>query len=115
MGYSNIERTYWTDQSLADDLNGDKIEVRHNSCGAFSIVWADAAATDAVVKAQESVDGTNWDDISGKSVTIGAATGFELIKFTAAELLCPWIRLVIVNNSESAATATVTYFFKGDR
>ena len=50
-----------------------------------------------------------------RMLTIGAATGFELIKFTAAELLCPWIRLVIVNNSESAATATVTYFFKGDR
>lgn len=115
MGYANKEDTYWTDQSLAEDANGSRLEVRNNSCGMFSLVWASAAATDAVVKLQDSVDGENFFDVSGKSVTIGAATGSGAIRLTAAELVAPWLRLVVVDNSESAGTITVKYFFKGDR
>ena len=113
--YSNKEGVYWDTQSLAEDVDGSAIEVRNNSAGAFWLVWSGAAATDAVVKAQESGDGTNWLDISGKSVTIAAATGKGVIKLTAAELLLPYLRLSIVDNTESAGSITVRHFFKGDR
>jgi hypothetical protein len=99
--------------SLATDQNGDAIEVRNQGCGSFQIVWASAGATDAVVKIQESHDKTNWKDVSSKSVTIGAATGHDFIKFTAAELLSPYLRIVVVDNTENAATCTIRYFFKG--
>jgi len=118
MAYSNIEGLVQVAgaavTSLATDQNGDAIEVRNQSCGSFQIVWAAAGATDAVVKVQESHDKTNWKDVATKTVTIGAATGHDIIKFTAAELLSPYLRVVVVDNSENAATATIRYFFKGD-
>lgn len=119
MGYSNKEGLVQVNgaaiTSLAEDLNSDAIEVRNTCCGSFQIVWAAAGATDATVKVQESHDKTNWKDVSSKSVTIGAATGHDFIKFTAAELLSPYLRIVVTDNTENAATATIRYFFKGDR
>lgn len=115
MGYSNKENDYWKDQSLAVDADGDEIDVRYVTRGAIQISWSGASATDAVVKAQESVNGTGWEDISGKTVTIGAASGSDIWKFTADELACPRIRLVVSNGTETTGIATVTYFFKGDR
>lgn len=115
MGYANIEATYWTDQSLADDYDGDAIEVRNCGSGALVLVWADAAATDAVVKLQESMDRTTWIDIASQTKTIGAASGNHVFKLTEDVLKCPYIRAVIVDNTESAGTATIKYLFKGDR
>ncbi len=119
MGYSNQERLVSVNgvdiTSLATDQNSDAIEVRNNSCGSFQIVWAAAGATDATVKVQESHDKTNWKDVSGKSVTIAAATGHDFIKFKPDELLSPYLRVVVTDNTEDAATATIRYFFKGDR
>lgn len=115
MGYSNLEGTLWSAQSIAEDANGSAIEVRNVACGSLVLVWADAAATDAVVKLQESNDGTTWVDIANQTKTIGAATGSHVFKLTRDILLCAYIRPVIVDNSESAATASLKYFFKGDR
>lgn len=121
MGYANKEGVYWWDaaqttaQSLAEDLNGLPLEVRNNSCGMISLVWSGAAATDAVVKVQDSVDGIAFYDISGKTVTIAAAAGSGAIKLTSAELLGAYIRLVITDNTESAGTITAKFIFKGDR
>lgn len=115
MGYSDKEGTHWSSQSLAEDFNGAAIEVRNVACGALVLVWADAAATDAVVKLQESMDQTTWKDIASQTVTIGAATGTHVFKLTRDVLLCPYIRPVIVDNSETAGTATLKYLFKGDR
>jgi hypothetical protein len=53
--------------------------------------------------------------VTGKAVTIAAASGADVIKLTAADLQLPWIRLVIVDNTESAGTVTAGYFFKGNR
>lgn len=117
MGYSNKEATLWTAQSLAEDRssNDDAIDVRNVACGAMVLVWASAAATDAVVKLQESMDKETWKDITSQTVTIAAATGTHVFKLTRDVLLCPWIRPVIVDNAESAGTASLKYLFKGDR
>lgn len=113
MAYSNKEGIHWTAQSLAEDANGEAIDVRNVACGSLVLVWADAAATDAVVKLQESMDGTTWKDITSQTVTIAAATGTHVFKLTRDVLLCPLIRPVIVDNTESAGTASLKYFFKG--
>lgn len=119
MAYQNKEDTYFTAQSLAADAFGDWIDARHIKMGSFSLDWADAAATDAVVKVQQShskpTDGTGAFDISGASATIGAASGTALIELLQDEITCPWIRLAIVDNTESAGTVNAKYFFKGDR
>lgn len=117
MGYSNKEGTLWSAQSLADDRDStdDVIDVRNVSCGALVLVWSGATATDAVVKFQESMDGTSWVDISTITKTIGAAAGSHVFKLTRDILLCPLIKVVIVDNTESTGTASLKYFFKGDR
>lgn len=99
--------------SLATDQEGDAIDVRNQSGGSIQIVWAAAGATDAVVKIQESHDKTNWKDMTGKSVTIAAATGHDIILLPDTVLLSPYIRIVIVDNSENAGTCVLRYFFKG--
>jgi hypothetical protein len=106
---------YLSAVSLAEDSEGEWIDVRDLISGAFFLAWSDAAATDAVVKVQESGDKTNAKDVTGKAVTIAAASGADVIKLTAADLQLPWIRLVIVDNTESAGTVTAGYFFKGNR
>lgn len=118
MAYSNKEEpAYWAAKSLAADYSSitDWIDVRTVSNGSFYLTWADAAATDAVVKCQETHDKTDTAgfDIASATVTIGAPTGTGLIKLTAIE--SPYIRLVIVDNSESAGTVNARYFLKGAR
>jgi hypothetical protein len=78
-------------------------------------VWADAAATDAVIKLQGSVDQATWFDIASMSQTISAASGTKAFLLTKDVLLYPWVRAVLTHNTESAGTATLKYFFKGDR
>jgi hypothetical protein len=115
VGYANQEATYWSSKSLAEDYSGDAIDVHNCKSGTMSLTWADAAATDAVVKLQESLDKTTWIDIASQTKTIGAAAGSHIYKLTSDVLLSPYIRAVIVDNTESAGTATIKYFFKGDR
>lgn len=118
MGYSNKEGVHWTAQSLAEDLNGAEIEVRNLACGSLHLVWSGAAATDAVVKLQETNDkddATSWKDITSQTVTIAAATGTHIFKLTRDVLLTTHIRPVIVDNAESAGVASLKYYFKGDR
>lgn len=115
MGYANLEATYWSSQSLAEDANGDAIDVRNCGSGAMVLTWTGAAATDAVVKLQESMDQSTWIDIASQTKTIGAASGNHVFKLTADVLKCPYIRAVVVDNTESAGTAVIKYLFKGDR
>lgn len=116
MAYQNKEQRNYLDAfSLAEDANGDWIEARNVSSGSFAIVWTGASATDAVVKVQQSHDKTTVFDISGASATIGAASGSSLIELLATEISCPWIRLAVVDNTESTGTVTAHYFLKGDR
>lgn len=115
MGYANVEKSYWASQSLAADLEGESIDVRSIRAGVFSLEWSDAAATDAVVKLQESADGTNWHDIASQTKTIDDADGVHLFKLTADVLLSPWVRAVIDHGAETDAVATMKYFLKGDR
>lgn len=82
MAYSNIEDVnYWAAKSLAEDYASvnDWIDVRNVSIGSFYLTWADAAATDAVVKLQQSHSKTDTAgiDIASKTVTIGAGCGCD--------------------------------------
>lgn len=115
MGYANLEGTYWSDVSLAANLNGDAIDVRCCGSGALALVWTGASATDAVVKLQESMDQATWFDIATQTKTVGAAAGTNLFKLTKDVMKCPYIRAVLTKNTETTGTATIKFLFKGDR
>lgn len=115
MGRLNQEGTILSEASLADDAFSDWIETRHvNAGGLISISWADASATDAVVKLQEAVDKTVPFDVSSKSVTIAAASGTGAIRLAPSDVLGPWIRLAIVANTETTGTVTAKHFLRGE-
>lgn len=40
-------------------------------------------AADGVIKLQDSNDGTNWNDISGASITVASGTSSNMIRYTA--------------------------------
>ncbi len=113
--YSNIEGTYWDAIPLSANLNGDALEVRNCGSGAMVLVWSGAAAADAVIKLQESMDQTTWVDINTQTKTIAAASGNNVYKLTMDVLKLPYIRAVLTKNSETTGTATIKYLFKGDR
>ena len=111
MGLLIDEKTHWSGVSLAADKNGDPIEVRYFKSMGLFLTWADASATDAVVKLQFSFDGTNFYDISGATQTIGAASGSKL--FEIATLAYPYLRVVLTKNTETTGTATIKFIMRG--
>ncbi len=115
MGYSSKEETYWSGVSLAANYDGQSIETRNVACGEVALVWSGAAATDATVKLQESIDGSTWFDISTMSKTIAAASGSGLFKLTRDILMSSYIRAVLTKNSETTGTVTIKFLLKGDR
>lgn len=99
---------------LSADRTSDAQEVRGCSNGCVFVSWIDAAATDAVVKLQAGMtDAGPWDDISGATKTIGAATGAGRIALTAVGF--PYVRAVCTKNSETLAKVTLRYYFTGAR
>lgn len=116
MGYANQEnQQYAVAKSIATDANLAAIETRPVETGYFGIVWTGAGGSSAVVKLQDSGDGTNWDDLSGKTKTISAPSGHGNIKLNQDELLAPWIRAVITANGETTGTVNISYFLKGHK
>lgn len=114
MSRSNKEDpAYLSAISMATDKSGAAIDTRHQVKGLFQVTWSGADQVDATVKAQESNDGSNWTDISGKTATLDAASGSKTVRLAPADLLGAYVRLVFDNGTCAAGTLTVKYFFQG--
>ncbi len=112
MAYSTKEGTYISGGLVASmAVNQAALEVRNCFSGSLILVWASAAAMDAVVKLQESIDQITWIDISGQTQTLSAPTGSK--KFAIADVNLPYLRAVVTKNTESTATIDLKYYFKG--
>lgn len=111
MAYADLEGRLLDAYTLSANKDTDALDVRHADRGAIVLVWSAAAATDAVVKLQESMDKTTWFDISGATQTLSAASGSK--KFSLASVELPYVRAVLTKNTETAAVVTLKHFFKG--
>lgn len=111
MGYSNQSPPIESFTLSADRLS-DKIDVQNCAKGSIAMTWSGALATDAVVKVQESNDGSTWFDISGATVTLAAATGSKKFAIDPDML---FIRINGTKNTESAAVCVFKTFFRGSR
>lgn len=67
-------------------------------------------ATDGVFKLQDSNDGTNWNDISGATITVASGTSSNMIRYTA--FTADKIRVVWTKGSNSTGTISATAIFK---
>lgn len=95
-------------------FNTDALEVRELSSGCAFVSWSAAAATDATVKLQAAMTVSGpWEDISGATKTIGAATGTG--RLALSDVGFPYLRAVGTVGSETAALVTIRYYFKGAR
>jgi hypothetical protein len=78
--------------------------------GNVHIVWTGASHTDAVLKIQESVDGTNWEDIASMTHTLSTAAGAKLLRL--GDLDSPYLRANYAKGSNTTGTVTCFYYVK---
>lgn len=67
-------------------------------------------AADGVIKLQDSNDGTNWNDITGATITVATGTSTNMLRYTA--FTADKVRVVWTKNSNTTGTITVTAIFK---
>lgn len=67
-------------------------------------------AADGVIKLQDSNDGTNWNDITGATITVAAGTSSNMIRYTA--FTGKYIRTNWAKGSNSAGTIAAVFQFK---
>lgn len=91
-------------------VNSSTVSVSEHDIGHAQLVWSGASHTDATIKLQRSVDGTNWIDIPSSSMTLGAAAGTE--DKAIADIGYPFLRSVYAKGSNTAGTVTFSYFIK---
>lgn len=65
---------------------------------------------DGVIKLQDSNDGTNWNDITGATITVASGTSSNMIRYTA--FTADQVRAVWTKGSNTTGTITVTAIFK---
>jgi hypothetical protein len=68
--------------SLANAVAGTAVNITAVGVGNSTLTPATSAGN--VAKLQESVDGTNWTDVSGKTVTISTSAGNALWEYTGS-------------------------------
>lgn len=100
--------------NLADgDQNSDMFPLEGYSIGSMQIVWSGVDSTDAVCQVQTTdSNGVAWDDKSGASVTLDAATGSGSLSF-ASNFSSQAIRINTTVNTATAGTVTVYITRKG--
>lgn len=107
---SSLESVVFNGVAMSANKNSDAIDVRDVNDGSIGILWSGASAVDGVVKMQYSLDGTNWDDISGVSHTLGAAAGYKILNMTS--LAVPYVRVNYNKGTNAAGTLTIRSMFK---
>jgi len=73
---------------------------------ACQIVWATASHTDATMTVQASVDGTNFETISGTAYTLGAAAGNHVWQVSVEALA--ELRFAYAKGSNTTGTYVLT-------
>lgn len=68
--------------------------------------WTGASAA-GTLKLQASLDGTNWDDISGASTTIAGAGN---ILWNVTDVMFPWVRVVFTRTSGTGSLSTRLFY-----
>ena len=77
---------------------------------AFQFNATSLNAADGVIKLQDSLDGTNWNDITGATITVATGTSTNMIRYTA--FTGSFIKAVWTKNSVSAGTISGNFLFK---
>lgn len=104
------KRLYTASLALASTSNtSDEIIVSDMFQGTFQFIWATATDTGSVA-IQSSLDGTNWDTVSGTTVTTSGASGSASLYLSQL----PGNRLR-VKVTEADAAGTMVIWFEGRR
>ena len=77
---------------------------------AFQLVASTLDASDGVIKLQDSLDGLNWNDITGATLTVSSGSSSNMIRYTAFTGM--FIRAVWTKNSITTGTILGNFLFK---
>lgn len=96
--------------TAAANKNGTTIDGSGFKYASFQLNGTSLSAADGVFKLQDSNDGTNWNDITGATITVQSGTTTNMIRYTAN---CGrFIRPVWTANSNVSGTIQVIATFK---
>ena len=76
----------------------------------FQLVCTSLNAADGVIKLQDSNDGTNYNDISGATITVASGTSSNMIRYTA--YTGRYLKAVWTKGSNTAGTMVGTVVLK---
>lgn len=77
---------------------------------ALQFVCTTCSAADGVVKIMDSIDGTNYNDISGATITVASGTTSNMIRYTA--FTGNFLKVVWDKGSNTTGTLVGTLLFK---
>lgn len=76
----------------------------------LQFVGTSLSAADGVIKLQDSNDGTNWNDITGATITVASGTSSNMIRYTA--FTGKYIRANWAAGSNASGTMSALFQFK---
>jgi flavin-binding protein dodecin len=110
MAYADKEGKLLDAVVLSANRESDALDVRGSTGVGLALVWASAAAATAVVKLQESMDGTTWFDVASQTQTLTVGAGIKKFSVTTE---MPYLKAVCTKNTETTAVVTVRYYARG--
>ncbi len=106
-----IDLGFVESQSMASNYTSDAIDVAHTSLASVAAQWTQTVATlGGTLKLQASNDGSNWEDISGSSVTVSGSGSqlWNVQNVGYSKLRISWTQ------TGGDGTLDVQYITKGD-
>lgn len=88
----------------------DFINVLSYSMAAVQFIGASLDTNDGVIKLQDSLDGSNWNDISGMSLTITAGASVNMLR--VPNLTGAYLRAVWTKGTNTTGTVTAKIILK---
>ena len=76
----------------------------------LQFVGTSLSAADGVIKLQDSNDGSNWNDITGATITVASGTSSNMIRYTA--FTGEYVRANWAAGSNASGTIAGTFVFK---
>lgn len=110
MASSPLKLTVIGAQAMSSAKVGDSVYAGDHDTAIAQIVWSSASHTDAVLKFQQSVDGTTWEDIASMTHTLNAASGGKILVIGA--IYAPFIRANYAKGSNTTGTVNCYLFLK---
>lgn len=105
------QTTIWATGTVAtNNITSDPQPGMSFNWAALQLIAVNFNTADATIKLQDSIDGLNWNDVDGATITIASGGSSNIIRYT--NFATGYIRAVFSKGTNSAGTLSAILFFK---